>query len=90
MGLDSVEIVLEVEKAFGISIPDKEAEKILTVGDFHEAVWKHLDGNISDKCKSQLLFYNLRQSFTNTFNFPKKNLKTDSLLNDIFPELNRR
>jgi acyl carrier protein len=90
MGLDSVEIIMEVEKTFGISIPDKEAEKIITVGDFHEAVWKHLNGKLSDKCKSQVLFYRLRQSFTDTFDFPKQHLKMDSSLNEIFPELNRR
>ena len=90
MGLDSVEIVMEVERAFGISIPDKEAEKIITVGDFHEAVWNHLDRKVSNKCKSQVLFYKLRQSFTDTYDFPKQHLKIDSLLNEIFPELNRR
>jgi acyl carrier protein len=90
MGLDSVEIVMEVEKTFGIFIPDKEAEKIITVGDIHNAVWNHLDGKLSDKCKSQVLFYKLRQSFMDTFDFPKQHLKMDSLLNEIFPELNRR
>ena len=31
--LDSVELIMEVEKEFGISIPDDQAEKIGTVGD---------------------------------------------------------
>ena len=31
--LDIVEMVMELEEAFGISIPDADAEKILTVGD---------------------------------------------------------
>lgn len=42
MGLDTVELLMTVEKHFGISIPDQEAENIITVGDFHEAVWQHL------------------------------------------------
>jgi acyl carrier protein len=30
--LDKVEFIMEVEKEFGISIPDEEAEKLQTVG----------------------------------------------------------
>lgn len=31
--LDTVELIMELEKVFGVSIPDEEAEKIQTVGD---------------------------------------------------------
>lgn len=31
--LDTVELIMEFEKEFGINIPDEEAEKIQTVGD---------------------------------------------------------
>lgn len=31
--LDTVELIMEFEKEFGISIPDEDAEKIGTVGD---------------------------------------------------------
>ncbi|PKO96167.1 MAG: acyl carrier protein [Bacteroidetes bacterium HGW-Bacteroidetes-7] len=31
--LDTVELIMEFEKAFGITIPDEAAEKISTVGD---------------------------------------------------------
>ena len=31
--LDTVELIMEFEKEFGISIPDDRAEKITTVGD---------------------------------------------------------
>jgi acyl carrier protein len=31
--LDTVELIMEFEKEFGISIPDDQAEKIATVGD---------------------------------------------------------
>ena len=31
--LDTVELIMEFEKAFGISFPDDKAEKIATVGD---------------------------------------------------------
>lgn len=31
--LDTVELIMEFEKEFEVSIPDEQAEKILTVGD---------------------------------------------------------
>lgn len=31
--LDTVELIMDFEKEFGITIPDEEAEKIKTVGD---------------------------------------------------------
>lgn len=31
--LDTVELIMEFEKEFGLSIPDDQAEKISTVGD---------------------------------------------------------
>ena len=90
MGLDSIEILVKVEQTFGISIPDREAEKIITVGDFHDAVWRHLEGKYSDKCKTQLLFYRLRISFFDSFRIARNDIRPDSSVNDIFPAERRR
>lgn len=38
MGLDSVELIMEVEKHFSISIPDREAERAYTVGKLVDCV----------------------------------------------------
>ncbi|MCU7549986.1 hypothetical protein OCK74_12710 [Chitinophagaceae bacterium LB-8] len=90
MGLDSVEILMKVEDTFDIKIPDREAEQILTVGDFHDAVWRHLSGRYSDKCKSQILFYKLRRSFADNFGFSPPNFKLDTSPEDLFPKEKRR
>ena len=42
MGLDTVDLLITVEKHFGISIPDQEAETITTVGDYYRVVWEHM------------------------------------------------
>lgn len=39
--LDTVELVMEFEDQFELSIPDEEAEKIQTVGDAVEYIHKH-------------------------------------------------
>ncbi len=46
MGLDSVELLMEVENYFGIRIPDAEAEKIYTIQLMVDSVAGHL--NIED------------------------------------------
>jgi acyl carrier protein len=42
--LDTVELIMEFEKEFGISIPDDQAEKIATVGDAIAYVEDNLKG----------------------------------------------
>ena len=39
--LDTVELIMEFEKEFGISIPDDQAEKIGTVGDAISYIEEH-------------------------------------------------
>jgi acyl carrier protein len=39
--LDTVELVMALEEAFGIEIPDEEAEKIKTVGDTVNYILSH-------------------------------------------------
>ena len=39
--LDTVELIMEFEKEFGISIPDDQVEKIATVGDAINYIEEH-------------------------------------------------
>ena len=41
--LDTVELIMELEKEFGITIPDEEAEKIGTVG----AAVSYIEANVN-------------------------------------------
>lgn len=90
MGLDSVEILMRVEETFGIKIPDQEAQEIVTVGDFHSTVWRHLSGRHSNNCQSQKLFYKLRRSFAEQYEIPSQQLNTNTSPDKIFPVTNRR
>lgn len=83
MGLDSVEILVRVEEYFGISIPDREAEKILTVQDFADCVFTKVTINPTEKCKSQMLFYKLRTYFTDKQGLSKEQIRPDSKIRDL-------
>ena len=43
--LDTVELVMEFEDKFEMSIPDEEAEKIQTVGQAIDYITQHLNSN---------------------------------------------
>jgi acyl carrier protein len=48
MGLDVVEMVMEVEKVFGFEIPDADAGHLRTVGDLHQYIREHAPGAAED------------------------------------------
>ena len=41
--LDTVELVMELEDEFDLTIPDEEAEKLKTVGEAVDYIQKHLE-----------------------------------------------
>ena len=42
--LDTVELVMELEDEFDMTIPDEEAEKLRTVGEAIDYIQKYVDG----------------------------------------------
>lgn len=86
MGLDTVELLVDIEKIFNIEIPDLEAETINTVQDFVDSVFDKLDVKSSKHCLSQKLFYKIRKSLV-TLNNKKENIKVNSeLSNFLLPQ----
>lgn len=43
--LDTVELVMELEDEFDLTIPDEEAEKLKTVGSAIDFIQKHIEAN---------------------------------------------
>ncbi|MDR2690265.1 MAG: acyl carrier protein [Azoarcus sp.] len=60
MGLDVVELILEVEKSFGVEIPDADAYKMQTPGDLADWVAAHVKTGKNAFCRSQARFHRLR------------------------------
>jgi acyl carrier protein len=66
MGLDGVEIVMEVEDHFGITITDEEASEVRTVGDLLALIESRFTERADGKCQSLPAFLRVRR-FTREF-----------------------
>ena len=92
MGLDAVELLMEVEDTFSIEIPNLEAEKINTVQDFYDCAWKHVSNKklAIEKCYTQSIFYKIRQAIIEIIKVDKKSITPKTKIADIIPLENRR
>ncbi|MCM2370489.1 acyl carrier protein [Aporhodopirellula aestuarii] len=61
MGLDAVEILMDVEDHFGITICNTESEGVRTVGDLVSVIQKRIDATRTAVCPSLASFLNLRR-----------------------------
>lgn len=95
MGLDTVELVMEVEEAFGISISDTDAEKIQTVGQLHDHVMERLQAKpgcerplyltaARGPCLTAVTFYKLRRCFARS-SVNRGKLRPSAALDEILP-----
>ena len=92
MGLDSVELLMDVEEAFGIEISNLEAEQINTVQDFYDCAWKHISNKklSIEKCYSQSVFYKIRQAIVENIKVDKSSITPKTKIADIITIENRR
>ncbi len=63
MGLAAVELLMEIEEAFDISIPDDRASRMRTVGDLYELILEMTADTTleSNTCLTAAAFYELRR-----------------------------
>ena len=90
MGLDSVELIMEFEKTFGIEIPDADAEKLTTVGSVYDYIYSRIQSEQTNRCTTQIVFYRLRKYCMRRFNIARDEFTPLIDLNNIFPLENRR
>jgi hypothetical protein len=61
--LDSVEVVIEIEKAFDVDISDGEAEVIFNVGQLFDLLLRKVhSGDPNRKCACAMAFYRIRRA----------------------------
>lgn len=88
MGLEGVELVMEVEEVFGIVIADEEAQRTQTVGQLFELVVSKLSS--SQGCASMVAFNRLRRGLHSVFGAPRREVTPQTALEQLLPGRHRR
>lgn len=90
MGLDSVEILMEVEDAFDIRFEDADAEKLRTPGDLIEAVLGKIGQADAEACLVQRAFNLLRRVLMRHLPLKRRDIIPSARLADLVPKPERR
>ena len=90
MGLDTVELVLDIEERFGISLPDEECQDVITVDDCYQLVLPKLNKADQEKCLTSATFYRIRKVIADAIGIDKRTLKPDTPLQKLLPVDDRR
>lgn len=95
MGLDTVELVMEVEETFGIKIEDEEYGFLHTVQDLNDLIIRKrcrssggangTERRESPPCFSLVAFVRLRRALTERFDVPRSLVRPATHLEDVFP-----
>lgn len=85
MGLDSVELVLAIEEEFGVDIPDRDAEKMYTVGAVYDWLKLRIASETPTACLTQKIFYKLRRALIESYRLERQAITPDSRLTDLLP-----
>lgn len=88
--MDSVEIVMEVEEAFGIVIADSEAEKCITPHDLIELVMSKVWRTDRAGCLSQRSFHLLRRAFIQELGIARSDFSLNVPLKRFLPKPGRK
>ena len=92
MGLDGVELLMEVEDAFDIQIPDERAGGIRTVGDLYEVVVESSPNDVAprDVCITAATFFMLRRSLVAEIDIDPKSIRPSTSVDATLPNVRRR
>jgi hypothetical protein len=87
---DPLEMVMNIEEAFHITIPDREAMQIRTVGELHAYVLAKLTQPPSPGCISSATFYRLRRTLRELFAVPRERVRPAARMEDLVPREGRQ
>ncbi|WP_425399640.1 acyl carrier protein [Aeoliella sp.] len=90
MGLDAVELVMDVEDHFGISIQDHEAQRVDTVGSLVELVQSRIDAAKSATCPILSSFLLLRSTAREVASDSQLRVRPSTRVVDVLAPSQRR
>ena len=90
MGLDFVELILETEEAFGISLPDEAMAESVTVGQFFDAILRALPHPEKKFCLSAVAFYRLHRPILTVTGRKHGEVRPTTRLDTLFPRGQRK
>lgn len=85
MGLESVEIVMGCEEAFGVEITDTEGERILTPGDLIRLMNEKVGPAGEGPCMTQRAFNHLRAALATAFGVERSWVETGTPVEHLLP-----
>lgn len=88
MGLDTVELVMELEDEFELGIPDEDAERLTTIGETCDYLVGRLCGRPAPTglpCPSAQAFYRLRRELTTRLGIVRRAIHPKSAIGDLVP-----
>jgi len=90
MGLDGVELILDIEEEFRVEIPDDEAGRMTTVGELWDYLKTHAAMSDPETCATSAAFYALRRGLTQVAGVPREEIRPATELPTLFPKEARR
>jgi acyl carrier protein len=90
MGLDIVEMIMEIEEKFGVFIPDRDAERITTLGQLHQWLLRQRGLCHDSVCLSSAVFYRARRALCEQFGHLRHAVAPCTPLEGLVPAPGRR
>ncbi len=90
MGLELVELVMEVEETFGIIVSDEAAPQLQTVGQLHGYILECRRQTQQHRCPTGHVCRDVRRVLTETTSVPRQAIRPSTELKTILPPRIRR
>lgn len=87
---DYEDLIVMMEKSFGIRFETDDVENNMSIDDLANLVIAKVGLEPGNECSTQIVFYRLRQLFMDKLGFDKHQIKTQTALKTIFPSEKRR